>query len=104
MNGIAVYLIQNVPGKFNRSQLEYALLHGDRDLFVKFRDGKITYDQLRARLAEKNGNAKYIVLDDVRHKLNPKIVDPAYEKTYKLRFGKNTYGDEYTSFVKKAAN
>jgi hypothetical protein len=43
---------------------------------------------LRARAAEKNGYATYIVLDDVKHKLNPRIIDPAYQKTYKLRFGK----------------
>lgn len=89
MNGIAVYLKQEINGNFNRRQLEYALHQGDRDLFIKFRDQKITYDQFRARAAEKNGYATYIVLDDVKHKLNPKIIDPAYEQTYKLRFGKD---------------
>lgn len=44
MNGIAIYLTQNITGDFNRTQLEYALIQGDRDLFVKFRDKKITYD------------------------------------------------------------
>jgi hypothetical protein len=99
MNGIAVYLISKISGNFNRNQLEYALIMGDRDLFVKFRDGHISYDQYRARGAEKNGFANYIVLDDVKHKLNPRIVDPAYQKTYKLRF-RPVSEDVYSSFGK----
>jgi hypothetical protein len=49
----------------------------------------ITYDQLRARCAEKNGYANYVVLDDFRSKLDPDIINnlEEYKKTYKLRFG-----------------
>lgn len=93
MNGVAISLMDSKQNKnFNRNQLEYAMKNGDRDLFVKFRDGVITYDQLRARGAEKNGYAKYVVLDDFIHKLNPVLVAGLedYKKTYQMRFGKES--------------
>ena len=75
-------------GSFTRKQLEYALLHSDKELFIKFRDGQISYDQLVARGAEKKGCAKYLVLDDIKKKLNPDILeDEEFLKDYKLRFG-----------------
>lgn len=38
----------------------------DKYLFIMFRNHEITLDQLKARLAEKNLNVKYTVLDDLR--------------------------------------
>ena len=61
--------------RFNRGLLEYALKQGDRDLYVKYRDKEITYDQLRARGAKLHGLANYIVLDDIKKKLNPSIIN-----------------------------
>merc|ERR1711904_740324 len=54
----------------NKVTLEQALVQADKNLFLKFRDGELTYDQLRARSSEKNGTGKYVVLDDFRHKLH----------------------------------
>jgi len=38
----------------------------DKYLFIMFRDGKVTVDQLKARLAEKHDGTSYMVLDDLR--------------------------------------
>lgn len=42
------------------------LLTIDKYLFIMFRDQVITLDQLKARLAEKNVDVQYVVLDDLR--------------------------------------
>ena len=38
----------------------------DKDLFVGFRDGKITFKQLQARIFERRGASKFVVLDDMK--------------------------------------
>jgi len=44
---------------------------------------------LRARGAEKKGYAKYVVLDDFRNKLHPKLINgmDKYEATYRMQYG-----------------
>lgn len=48
-------------------------------------------DQLKARLAEKNQNVKYVVLDDLRKTLQPEILegvsDEVFFKLYKTEIG-----------------
>lgn len=44
------------------------------DLFLSFKDGTYTFDQLKARIAERaDPEQKYVVLDDLK-----KILDPKY--------------------------
>lgn len=50
---------------FNRLDLEDMLSKCDKDLFVNFRDKEITFDQLKARVAERTGIATYTVYDDI---------------------------------------
>ena len=48
-----------------------ALKNSDKDLFIKFRDNNLTQDQLRARIAERKFDVKYVCLDDLKGKINP---------------------------------
>jgi hypothetical protein len=43
--------------RFTREELEDVLKDSDKDLFLQFRDKAITYDQVRARVAERKGIA-----------------------------------------------
>jgi len=47
----------------------------DKYLFILFRDKKITLDQLKARVYEKLLGTSYVVLDDLRDKLEPSILN-----------------------------
>ncbi len=51
------------------------MLDTDKDLFVKFRDGLMTFDQLQARTAERRYNIIYKCLDDLKEK---GVLDPKY--------------------------
>lgn len=58
-------------------QLKVNLKMIDKDLFIKLRDGDLTFDQVRARLQHKNFNNNYRILDDFRHDLyDQKIAEP----------------------------
>jgi len=50
------------------------VLDADKDLFVKFRDSQLTYDQLKARIAQRRYNIAYKCLDDLKEKgqIDPK--------------------------------
>jgi len=71
-----------------RGEVQELLTNSDKDLFTGFRDNKITYDQLKARVAERMGVAKYKVLDDFVDKLHPSIMEgiEGFEKTFQLMF------------------
>ena len=45
----------------------------DKDLFLKLKDGVITLDQLKARIAERKTGLNYVVLDDLKEYINPKF-------------------------------
>ena len=47
----------------------------DKYLFKIFRDKRITLDQLKARISEKLLVSSYVVLDDLREKLHPSILN-----------------------------
>lgn len=47
----------------------------DKDIFIKFRDGKLTFDQLRVRIAERKFRMEFKCLDDLKHKIEPKYYD-----------------------------
>ena len=75
--------------KYSANKIEYALGLADKALFLKFRNKEITYDQLRARGAAKHGYAKYVVLDDLRNKLHPNLVNgmEKFEATFRMTYG-----------------
>ncbi len=60
--------------KFTREELEDILADSDKDLFLNFRDQVISYDQLRARIAERQGVASYKVFDDITEMLHPGLL------------------------------
>ena len=47
----------------------------DKDIFIKFRDGKLTFDQLRVRIAERKFRMEFKCLDDLKHKIEPKYYE-----------------------------
>jgi len=47
----------------------------DKDLFLKLKDGVITLDQLKARIAERKTGLNYVVLDDLKEYINPKFFE-----------------------------
>jgi hypothetical protein len=55
----------------------------DKDLFLKLKDGAITLDQLKARIAERKTGLKYVVLDDLKDILDPKYYMELYDESYK---------------------
>ena len=63
-------------------------MKSDKDLYVQFRNQAITYEQLKARVAERCGYAKYTVLDDIKDKLHPSIMEglKEFKKTYNLLY------------------
>ena len=54
----------------------------DKYLFVMFRNKDITFDQLRARVAEKQQNLKYTVLDDLKKELDPETLKGMDEELF----------------------
>ena len=55
----------------------------DKDLALKLKDGTITLDQLKARIAERKTGLKYVVLDDLKDILDPKFYAEVYQEESK---------------------
>ena len=54
--------------------LKIVLPEADKNLFLKFRDGQLTLDQLKVRVNQKMGRAEYKCLDDLLAQgLNPDV-------------------------------
>ena len=45
----------------------------DKDLYVSYRDGNITFKQFQARIFERRGARKFVVLDDMKPDLDNSI-------------------------------
>lgn len=81
-NKIATYLQEkygifcsSTEKKFSRGEIDRVLTEVDKELFLKFRDQKITFDQVKARNAERLGIAKYKILDDLKEDMNPEFLE-----------------------------
>ena len=48
------------------SQVIEAVTEADKDLFIKFRDGQMTLDQLWVRIAERKFRMEFKCLDDLK--------------------------------------
>lgn len=57
------------------------LKHCEKGLFIKFRNGKLTYDQLLARVEESRFGTKYTVLDDMIPDLKPEYLNKPEDET-----------------------
>ncbi|TNV86179.1 hypothetical protein FGO68_gene11142 [Halteria grandinella] len=53
----------------------------EKGLFIKFRNGKLTYDQLLARVEESRFGTKYTVLDDMIPDLKPEYLNKPEDET-----------------------
>lgn len=58
---------------YRADEIMKALEITDKELFMKFRDGKITLNQYKARLSEKRGLSTYKVLEDIWPQIHPTI-------------------------------
>lgn len=65
---------KNENKRFSRAEIDMALSLADKDLYTKFRDKEITFDQLMARMASKHNYGNYTVLDDIKDDLNEKLL------------------------------
>ena len=62
-------------GDDNLQDLSHYIQKADKDLFLKLKDGVITLDQLKARIAERKTGLNYVVLDDLKEYINPKFFE-----------------------------
>ena len=67
---------------YSIEEIDYQLAFCDKDLFGKFRDGVITLDQLRARVAEKRGICKYQVYEDLEPQIPLAVKERMKQKHY----------------------
>ena len=67
------------------SQVYELLTKSDKDIFVLFRDGVITFNQLQARILERRGSTRLTVLDDMRADIDPSIKAMLIEKPESLK-------------------
>lgn len=66
---IITELLQNDKIKIKKKyELSEVLEHTEKEQFRQFRSGKITLDQLKARIAERRFGCKYLTMDDLRQK------------------------------------
>eukprot|EP00347_Sterkiella_histriomuscorum_P020969 403335764 len=74
--------------KSNLLELEDILSRCQKDQFLDFRNGEITYDQLQSRIAQRQGIAEYKIFDDVKKDLHPSIVQDLdkYDKVMSLLY------------------
>lgn len=63
------------------SHFKNTLKFCEKGLFIKFRNGKITYDQLLARVEESRFGTKYTVLDDLIPDLKPEYLHKPEDET-----------------------
>jgi hypothetical protein len=71
-------------------QLKSNLKVMDADLFVKLRDGILTFDQIRSRIQSRHFNCDYKIIDDLKEDLyDPKIMEPNRKQEQQIL---NMYG------------
>lgn len=54
-------------------------------MFLKLKDGVITLDQLKARIAERKTGLNYVVLDDLKEYINPKFFEGTTDEAQQIR-------------------
>ncbi|CDW77049.1 UNKNOWN [Stylonychia lemnae] len=82
-------LFEQLFAKIPLNDIMETLLDSDKDLFMKFRDQIITFDQLRARIAERKFKVSYQCLDDLKEKLDPQFYTNMedFEPYFKMIYG-----------------
>ena len=62
---LGIHLHEKFKKEYDLEAIERCLPYVDKGLFINFRDGKVSIAQLKARVAERRGYAKYKVFDDI---------------------------------------
>ena len=55
--------------------LKQALKYVDKEMFQKFKDHQLSYDQLLSRVEEIKTGQSYVVLDDLKGRIQDDIID-----------------------------
>ena len=77
------------------SHIIEAVTEADKDLFIKFRDGQMTLDQLGVRIAERKFRMDFKCLDDLKEQKS--IEQQYYENIEKfMPFFEMIYGTKST--------
>lgn len=82
---------------YDEQDLSISLMYSDRDLFSKFRDGKLTLAQYKCRVMGRAFSMMYVVPDDLKGVINEKFLKPPDEKQrahFEMIHGKNPSVDE----------
>eukprot|EP00347_Sterkiella_histriomuscorum_P010689 403375302 len=75
LDDVAHRLYERDPIKIkDQVHFKQSLKYSDKDLYMKFRDEKITYDQFLARVEEKRFGTVYKVLDDLKGKIDERFI------------------------------
>ena len=94
---LSFHLSEKYKLDYDFEEVKQCLPWVDKTLFIEFRDERITLAQLKARLAERRGFAKYKVFDDVYSELTKEekvklLNQPNYAK---FLFGKNPVAADF---------
>ena len=94
---LSFHLSEKYKLDYDFEQVKSCLPYVDKTLFIEFRDACITLPQLKARVAERRGFAKYKVFDDVYAELTREEREelknqPNYAE---FLFGKNPTAESY---------
>ena len=73
------------------TDLDYSLRLADKDLFQKFIEREITYDQFKSRIAYRNQKVDYKCLDDLKEKIDPSFYTNLehFEQYFRMIYSKN---------------
>ena len=82
-------MFETYKAKIPLEALADTMQNSDKDLFIKFRDQTITYDQLKARINERRFKVTYKVLDDLKDKIDPSFYEnlEEFEPYFKMIYG-----------------
>ena len=62
------------------SEIDHWIGLCDKDHFIKYSTGEITFNQLKRLIAERKYNMKYVTLDDLREHLDPETIKAAQQQ------------------------
>ena len=95
---LSIHLHQKFAMNLDFEVIKDMIQYIDKSLFVNLREGRVTLVQLKARVAEKRGFAKYKVLDDVYPDISPEEMKKIRGKTQwaEFLFGPNPKAEDYS--------
>ena len=83
---LCIHLYQTYQKDYDQDEIRVLLGHVDKALFIEFRNGKLSLAQLKARVAERRGFAKYKVIDDIYADLSQAERDKLSKRSAMTKF------------------